>query len=96
MSNPTNRMLLAAMAALTLTTGACSRKDSDACSRLAETICADGSVSCARVTPWLESKLTGPDDKPLSPDDRVMGCAMILGDKDALVGFREAAKSALK
>ena len=96
MSNQRKRFLIAAMAALTLSTGACSRKDSDACSMLADTICADGSVACERVTPWLESQLTGPDNKPLSPDDRVMGCSMILGDKDALVGFREAAKSALK
>ncbi len=86
--------MLLGLALATTTLSACN-KDGDACATLTKKICGDGALSCDKVKPWLDSQMTGPNGEALSSSDKGQACNMILKDKDALVGFTEAAKAAL-
>ncbi len=86
--------MLLGLALATTTLSACN-KDDDACATLTKKICGDGSLSCDKVKPWLDSQMTGPNGEALSSSDKGQACTMILKEKDALVGFTEAAKAAL-
>jgi hypothetical protein len=81
---------LALLAALAL--AACSGGTS--CDRLAKKLCEgkDG-PACTRTHAWLDSELTGPDDKALSASDKGQACTMILDDEQVLAAYlREADK----
>lgn len=71
-------------------------KDDDACSQLSASLQKASGGNADKVNAWLEETLTGPDGESFSAAERKTGCAMILGDKDALAGYQEAASAALK
>ena len=70
--------------------GACKKDDS--CAQVVKTVCEEGKLDCGQTKAWLEKEMTGPDDKPLDGDQREAACKMLLGEKDALAGYREQAK----
>lgn len=72
---------------------ACGKDDS--CADLAGKITSATKASDGAVKAWMDKELTGPDDQKLSGDDRSQACEMILGEKDALAGYIEKAKSDL-
>ena len=84
--------LVLALASFTTLT-ACGKDDP--CAKLAKSICGDGKAPCDKVPAWIDSQMTGPNDEKLSDSDKGQACAMILGDKDALAGYGEAAKTEL-
>jgi hypothetical protein len=73
--------------------GACNKDES--CAQLTKQICEEGKLDCGQTKTWLEKQMTGPDDKPLDGEQREAACKMILGEKEALAGYREEAKREL-
>jgi hypothetical protein len=69
--------------------GACKKDDS--CAQVSKQICEAGKLDCGKTRTWLEAQMTGPDDKPLDGEQREAACKMLLGDKEALAGYREQA-----
>jgi hypothetical protein len=69
--------------------GACKKDDS--CAQVAKQICEAGALSCDQTKTWLEKQMTGPDDKPLDEGQRETACKMLLGEKEALAGYRAQA-----
>lgn len=70
--------------------GACKKDDS--CAQVTKQICEEGKLDCGQTKTWLEKQMTGPDDKPLDGEQREAACKMLLGEKEALAGYREQAK----
>ena len=71
-------------------------KEDDPCSQLSSSIQKASGGSADQVDSWLKETLTGPDGEAFTGAERKSGCAMILGDKDALAGYQEAASAAFK
>lgn len=71
-------------------------KDEDPCAKLSSSIKKASEGSAKEVDAWLKENLTGPDGEAFSSAERKTSCAMILGDKDALAGYQEAASAAFK
>ena len=70
--------------------GACGKDES--CAQVTKQICEEGKLDCGKTKTWLEGQMTGPDDKPLDGEQREAACKMLLGEKEALAGYREQAK----
>jgi hypothetical protein len=76
---------------LTLALGACGGS-SDSCDALAKKLCAGKDAeTCKKTKAWLDSEMTGPDDKKLSSSEAGMACKMIMDDKDSLAAYTEQA-----
>ena len=89
-------MLKLAILVLSLSlTGLAACGKGDPCSELAGKVTSATKASDSAVKAWLDKELTGPDDGKLSGDDRAEACKMILGEKDALTGYIEKAKTDL-